>query len=157
MKKILAFDYEEHLDFALMGIVCAYKDYRLCFEINRILGIELCKEQDFELAKEKRGSSSLYSFFNYSNDDNEQYIVLANKGSNGLFINELKHVDYFMLIRNLSPFNALDIITKQLKQITCITAISILEASKYKSSENFLMVDVQKPEAAGNDKNQFLI
>ncbi len=142
VKKILDFDYEDHLDFAMIGIVSAYKDFRLCFEINKVLEINLCKEEDLEMKKLKRGSASLFSLYNYSNGDNEQYIVLSNKGSNGYFINELKHVDYFMLIRNLSPFNSLQTITDKLKHISLITNITLLEAIDYKSSENFLMIDV---------------
>lgn len=142
MKKTLDFDYEDHLDFTMIGIVCAYKDFRLCYEINKVLEINLCKEDDLEMKKERRGSASTFSLYNFSNGDNEQYIVLANKGSSGNFINELKHIDYFMLIRNLSPFNSLAIITEGLRQIPLITNITVLEATHYKSSEKFLMIDV---------------
>lgn len=142
MKKTLDFDYGDHLDFALIGIVCGYKDFRLCFEINKALEIKLGKVDDLEMKKEKKGSASFFSLYNYGNGDNEQYIVLANKGSNGCFINELKHVDYFMLIRNLAPFNSLENIIERLKQISMITNITLLEASDYKSSENFLIIDV---------------
>ena len=141
MKKTLDFDYEDHLDFDLMGMVCAYKDFRLCFEINKILGIELCKAEDLEMKKEKRGSASLFSLYNFGNADHEQFIVIANKGSNGYFINELKHIDYFLLIRDLAPFNSLDTIIERIKQISIITSITLLEASDYKSSENFLLID----------------
>lgn len=142
MKKTLEFDYEDHLDFALLGIICAYKDFRLCYELNKILGIALCKAEDHEMKKEKRGSASFFSVYNYDNGDNEQYIVIANKGSNGHFINELKHTDYFLLIKNLSPFNSLETITGQLKQISMITSIAVLEATDYKSAENFLLIDI---------------
>ena len=142
MKKILYFDYEDHLDFDLIGIICAYKDFRLCFEVNKALEINLCKADDLEMKKERRGSASFFSLYNYGNGDNEQYIVIANKGSNGYFINELKHLDYFMLIRDLAPFNSLDNIIEQLKKISLITNISLLEASDYKSAENFLLIDV---------------
>ncbi len=141
MKRTLDFDYEEHLDFTLIGIICAYKDFRLCYDINKALGITLCKEDDLEMKKEKRGSASLFSLFNYSNNDHEQYIIIANKGSNGHFINELKHVDYFFLIRDLAHFNSLDTIIEKIKQISIITNIALLEASDYKSAENFLLID----------------
>ena len=142
MKKILDFDYEEHLDFVLIGMVCAYKDFRLCYEINKILNVQLCKVDDLELKKERRGSGSYFSYYQYSNGDNEHYIVLSNKGSNGHFINELRHIDYFMLIKNLAPFNSIENIIAQLQNISLITRVEEMEASHYKSSENFLLIDV---------------
>ena len=142
MKKTLDFDYGEHLDFALIGIVCAHKDFRLCFEMDKTLEIKLCKEDDFELKKDRRGSASNFSQYHYNNGDNEQYIVLGNKGSNGYFINELRHVDYFLLIKNISPFHTMENIIEQLKKISIITRVEIIEATHYKSSENFLLIDV---------------
>ena len=141
MKKILEFDYDDHLDFLLIGIYCAHKDFRLCFEINKTLEINLSRADDLEMKKEKRGSLSYYSLFNYHNGDNEQYFVIANKGTNGTFINELKHVDYFMLIKNLAPFNSLTTIAQLLKEISIITGVAILDATEYKSAENFLIID----------------
>jgi len=141
VKKILEFDYDDHLDFSLIGIYCAHKDFRLCFEINKTLEINLSRADDLEMKKEKRGSLSYYSLFNYHNGDNEQYFVIANKGTNGTFINELKHVDYFMLIKNLAPFNSLTTIAQLLKEISIITGVAILDATEYKSAENFLIID----------------
>lgn len=142
MKKTLDFDYEEHLDFGLIGIICAYKDFRICFEIDKLLELNLCKQEDLELKKERKGSVSEFSIYKFKNNDNEQYILLANKGTNGHFIMELKHIDYFMLIHNLANFNSLTHITSQLKQIAFITSVAVLNAADYKSSENFLTIDM---------------
>lgn len=141
MKKVLDFDAGDYLDFKMIGIVCAYKDFRVCYEINKALTIYLRKEEDFEI-KTERNRSHNFSLYNYVNEDGEQYLLISNKSGRGTLIKELKHFDYFIVIKNLSLINSVDQITDQLKKIVHITSISKLNPVDYKSSENLLLIDI---------------
>ena len=46
-KKVVQFlDFETEYDFLLLGIYCAYRDYRLCFELNLALELSFEKQDD---------------------------------------------------------------------------------------------------------------
>lgn len=143
-KKTLDFDIEDHIDFDLIGIICAYKDYRLCFEINQILGIELVKTNDLEIKLEKNGSTGIFSLYQYLNTDDEQYYLITNKGNISFFIPEQKHVDYFMMIKNKSSLTDLDDIIKQLKTVSMINSVFVVDAQKLKSADHFLFIEPEK-------------
>lgn len=143
-KNILNFDVDDHLDFDVIGIICAFKDYRLCFEINQLLDINLQRVNDLELTLEKKGSTGLFSLYQYSSIDNEQFFLISNKGNNTWFVPEQKHIDYFMMIRNRAFFTELNTLMKKLKNIPLINSIIIIDAVKLKSADHFLYIEKQK-------------
>ena len=60
-KKVVQFlDFESEYDFLLMGIFCAYRDYKLCFELNNALELSFEKLDDFEIALDKKGYNLTY-------------------------------------------------------------------------------------------------
>ena len=143
-KKTLDFDLEDHIDFDLIGIICAFKDYRLCFEINQTLGIELKKANDLEIKLEKKGSTGVFSVYQYVNSDDEQYYLVCNKGNHTWFIPEQKHVDYFIMIRNRAPFTYITSIIQLLKPVTKINSIFIVDAPQLKSADHFLYIEPEE-------------
>ena len=40
---------DQQYDFILIGIICQHKDYKLCYELNRKLDLNLVKCEDYEL------------------------------------------------------------------------------------------------------------
>ncbi len=140
-KQTYILDYQEDYDFILLGIFCAYRDYRLCFEVDNILDLSLERMKDVELTMEKKGSSGLFPVFISTNVDDENYFIIGNKGSNGYFIPELKQVDYFLKIRNFSRYTKPDEIIKKLKTISIVSSAIEINPEVLKSAANFLMVE----------------
>ena len=140
-KKLHTLQFEEDYDFILLGIFCAYRDYRLCFDINRKLEVSMERQQDLELKLEKKGSSSLFSIFSCDNSDEELYFIICNKGSNGYFVPEMKQIDYFLMIKNYSRYTAVADISLKLRELKIVNGVIEVELSQIKSSENFLMID----------------
>ena len=149
-KKTLDFDIEDHIDFELIGIICAHKDFRLCYEINNLLGIELRKTNDLEIKLEKKGSSGTFSLYQYINADDEQIYLVANKGNHTLFIPEQKHIDYFIMIRNRSPFTKIPELITKLKTINLINSVLPIEAVKLKSAVHFLYIEPEESNWSGS-------
>ena len=143
-KKTLEFDVDDHIDFDLIGIICAYKDYRLCFEINLKLGIDLKKAKDLEIVLEKKGSSGIFSIYQFLNADDEQYYLICNKGNHSWFIPEQKHVDYFMMIRNRTSFTKTTDLIQMLKDIRMINSVFEVEAPQLKSVDHFLYIEPEE-------------
>jgi len=125
-------------DFILIGIVCQNKDYRLCYELNNKLQIDLTKQKDYEIFSSKRMQTLKFSFYQYKNGDGDAYHIFSNKGSNGLLVPEQNQVDYFLMI--IENFKRIDTghLTNTLKEIPIVLGVYKMEVPKLKSKENFL-------------------
>ena len=140
-KQTFTLDYQEDYDFILLGIFCAYRDYRLCFEIDKLLDLSLERLTDIELKMEKKGSTGLFPVFLSTNVDDEFYFIIGNKGNNGHFIPELKQIDYFLKIRNFSRYTKAEDLVKKIKTISIVSSVIEIIPKELKSAENFLIVE----------------
>lgn len=142
-KRILNVDYD--YDFLLIGICTHAKDYRLCWEINRILGIRLERVDDMTLnlpagqAGTSSGELSAYSlYFCEDEENNNCFHIISNKSSNEMLISEQKQVDYFLRIKgNNNPDYSEDLI-KKLKNISIVLTAYEIDPNKLKSKYKFL-------------------
>jgi len=146
-KRILQVDYD--YDFLLIGICTHAKDYRLCWEINKILDIKLERVDDTMLNAHtkdfgvKKGAShgelSAYSlYFCEEEESNNCFHVISNKSSNETLITEQKQVDYFLRIKgNNNPDYPVDII-KKLKNISIVLTAYEIDPNKLKSKHKLL-------------------
>src|SRR3954469_11398588 len=121
-KKVLKFDIEIEYDFLLLAVICSYKDYRLCFELNQHLKLKLKREKDIELTSRQK-SKNMFSNYYCSTGDNEQFRIINNKGSAGAFVPEMKSIDYFILIKNLNYKKKVDTLISSIKSITVINGV----------------------------------
>ncbi|MFM7015692.1 MAG: IPExxxVDY family protein [Bacteroidota bacterium] len=147
-KKLIQFlDFESEYDFLVLGIFCAYRDYKICFELNNVLELSFEMQDDFELQLEKKGSTGQFPIFLAENADEEQYFVIGNKGNNGLFIPELRQVDYFLLIRNQTRDNSTSELIEKIKSIEIVSSVIEISPKELKSGEHFMYIEkkVEKP------------
>lgn len=93
MKRLL--EIENDIDFSLLGISCHAKDYRLSWEINRILSIALEKSDNIVNHDEQNESWFSTSMF-FDNESHIEYCLISNKNDNGYLISEYPQLDYFM-------------------------------------------------------------
>jgi hypothetical protein len=141
-KKVVQFlDFETEYDFLLLGIYCAYRDYRLCFELNHALELSFEKQDDFEIQLEKKGTSGQFPIFMAENNDGEQFFVVGNKGNNGFLISELKQVDYFLLVRNNTRYTTSQILTEKIKSINIVSSVQEYFPDELKSGDLFLYIE----------------
>mgnify|MGYP006928171136 CR=1 FL=1 len=90
-------DAEYDYDFLLLAISCYEKDYRMCWLINKALGIEMSREEDLE--KKQREEESFHSVFSASvDDDTIQFTLIRNRTEHGVLLPELRQVDYLLRI-----------------------------------------------------------
>src|SRR4051812_44518253 len=89
---------EQQYDFLLTGIICQNKDYRLCFELNSKLEINLVRCDDYELYFNVRKTSSSFARFRYKNQQGDDFVLLSNKGSRGTLLQEQPQLDYLLMI-----------------------------------------------------------
>ena len=95
-KLVLSLD--EDYDFKLIGISCHAKDYRLCWELNKTLLIDLVRVSDYEITKKKEVSK--HAFYEFIDEINYlDFYLIANKGDKGNLIPEHKTTDFFLMIK----------------------------------------------------------
>ena len=137
-KTVLKFDSDDQYDFILAGIVCQHKDYRLCHELNAALGIDLERQDDYEIFNEKRMEKNSFSFYHYCNSEEDHYYLFSNKGDKGNLIPEQKKIDYFLMIReNVKRLPEQELINK-LKELKVVLGVFKIDAANLKSREHLL-------------------
>ena len=139
MNKVIL-KYEIDLDFILIAITSPLKDYRLCYFINKFTGLELCKVGDHEVWMPSAKNQLCFSkYADFSTASETEYYLLANKGVNGgLLIPEMRHSDYFFLIRNFIDDEDLTALQDNITGIPEVVVASEISPQKLKSKENLI-------------------
>lgn len=140
MKKTKLF-VEHQYDFELLGLVSPVKDYKMAWVINHSLGLRLVRTEDFE--PEFIDQSQL-KISQYMEQKEHGYIQLLQNRSfkensqTRYLIPELRVVDYFLLLQDLTFQLDLNMYIERLSQVRYIQNIVKLDVSKLKSKENLL-------------------
>ncbi|MDP2415087.1 IPExxxVDY family protein [Daejeonella sp.] len=131
--------FELDLDFVLVAITTQLKDYMFCFKTNKQLGTNFCKIADLELPFNTDEEPFYFSryFFLLPESETELY-VLANKGTEGFLVPEMKKVDFFLLIQNYIHAEDLKGIINGLNKIPEVLVAAEVDPKKLKSKENLI-------------------
>ncbi len=82
---------------------------------------------------------ALFSIYHYQWETTEtDFYFIANKGSEGYLIPEMREVDYFFMIKNFIDDTDLNTIISTLNRIPEIMAAVKIDPKKIKSRENLL-------------------
>ena len=137
----LIVDYE--YDFLLLGIIGQLKEYKLAWYLNRILGVELIKDEElsYEFIK---GEKMLVSNFIFEKEYDtirllKNRAVEAEKMVKPFLIPELKEYDFFLHIEGESdPEDLIPNIEDKLKGIPNILYVSKIDVENLKSRDNLI-------------------
>jgi len=136
-KKFLKFEID--LDFVLIALTSPLKDYRICYLINKSLNFNFTKSPDLSVDIQQGVGQVLFSLYHYNWETTEtDFYFMANKGSDGYLVPEMKKADYFLLIKNYIDEKDLDDILTALNKIPEIVAAVKIDPKKIKSRENLL-------------------
>ncbi|HEY0244420.1 MAG TPA: IPExxxVDY family protein [Mucilaginibacter sp.] len=136
-RKFLKFEID--LDFVLIAVTTSLKDYRVCYLINKYLNFNFIKTNDLAVDIYQGGPPVYFSIYVYNWEASEtDFYFIANKGSDGYLIPEMKKADYFIMIKNYIDENDLDSLISALNKIPEIVAAVKIDPKKIKSRENLL-------------------
>ncbi|WP_299511837.1 IPExxxVDY family protein [Mucilaginibacter sp.] len=136
-RKFLKFEID--LDFVLIAVTTSLKDYRVCYLINKYLNFNFVRADDLAVDIYQGAAPVLFSLFMYNWEASEtDFYFIANKGSDGYLIPEMKKADYFLMIKNYIDDNDLDNLVSALNRIPEIVAAVKIDPKKIKSRENLL-------------------
>ena len=97
-KQVLDFDCDYNL--MLFAISCHQPDYKLCTQINQVLGLQLEKEFPLSLQFENYEDDFLFSYFDFFDEDQQlKYQLISNKSYN--LVQEKKEAGAIVTQKNL--------------------------------------------------------
>jgi hypothetical protein len=136
-RKTLKFEID--LDFVLIAITTSLKDYRICHHINKHLNFNFIKSADLEVDILRGAEPVFFSLYKYHWEASEtDFYFIANKGSDGYLVPEMRKADYFLMIKNYIDDDDLDKMITTLNRIPEIVAAVKIDPKKIKSRENLL-------------------
>jgi len=138
-KKAYKLDINPEYEFILIGIVSFDKDYRLCWSVNKELGLKLVKTDNLEIANDKYPEPQKFSVYNYYNEDSMiDYNFISNKCEYGFLIEELKNIDYFLQVSGEFADNFKQDIINMLKRTEGVSTVFDIDPNSLKSREKLV-------------------
>lgn len=134
MKNVLNVD--DDYDFSVLGISCHAKDYRLCWEVNKALNIDLEKQEYIISEKQSKMAFSNAAFFDEEN--HIDYVLISNKNEGGVLIPEYPQLDYFIKIQGPQHEFITDDCRSALLNIDFVLAVVELNPNQLKSKMNLI-------------------
>ena len=136
-RKFLKFEID--LDFVLIAVTTSLKDYRICYLINKCLNFNFSKANDLAVDIHPNAGPVYFSLYHYTWENSEtDFFFIANKGTDGYLIPEMKSADYFLMIKNYIDDTDLERVISDLNRIPEIVAAVKIDPKKVKSRENLL-------------------
>lgn len=137
-KSKLVIDYE--FDFELLGLISSAKGYKLAWDINQALDIQLVKQPDLVVGFKKNEERS-FSFYAYQTQLN-RLKMFKNKPSEQdsgkyFLIPEFPHYDFIILADMEEHFTHQQLI-HSIKTIKSIQLVAFIPLEGLKSKSNFI-------------------
>jgi hypothetical protein len=140
-KQTFTLDFTPDLDFTVIALFSSLRDHKLCFQTNAVLGSSMVRQPDLELKLDKKGATGLFARFFFLSEDEEEFYLVANRGTNGHFIPEMKLADYFLVIKNRGRYTSESEVLRQMQSIRNVSSALLLKPEELTSTENFLLLE----------------
>lgn len=102
--------------------------------------MDFSRQADLQLVLNNRDEPGYFSKYSYLQPHSEsEFTLLANKGSDGFLIPEMKTVDYFLLIHNYIDNEELKQVIGGLNRVAEVLVAVELDPKKLKSKENLII------------------
>ncbi len=120
---------EPEEDFLLIGIATAMKEYKISFELNRILAVEFEKQPDIQFENKERSRTLSFGILMAHNEQKDvRYFIFNNRNLGENLLPQLNDYNYLLKIEgHTSDFNlsgTLDSI-KNLKEVIICAEIPL--------------------------------
>lgn len=122
----------------ILGISSGFADYRMAWEINNCLDVQLMlSEESIEVFDKKNSSTHSFRVHNFFLEETQtSFYLIRNKQFHTYLVPERPQIDYYFFIRELHEINLEEIIMK-LRTVNGITAVFDL-SNEYIDAIDFL-------------------
>jgi hypothetical protein len=131
--------YTPDYSFKLIGISSSEEDYKLSWWLAKTLNAEFGKSPDLQFVDARFSEFQVFSVFeNLDKDNNLDIRLVSNKGNMGYLIEELKNIDFFILVFEDEDSDTASELTKNLKSSVNVSAVFNLKPENLKSKDKLL-------------------
>lgn len=133
-KKVHKLTEKEDYRFRLVGISSAENDYKLCWSLNQILGINLARIDNLEIYHKRLDDKQAFSQFEYFDEETLlQYRLISNRSVNGYLLEEMTKLDYLLQISGDMDEGWLESLIEKMNSIDGIILAFPLDPTTLKS------------------------
>lgn len=133
-KKTLKLKVEEDFNYRLIGISSHENDYRLVWAINNQLKMKFVRIGNLIMHNKKQGADLEFSRFFYEDEDRYlKYFLFSNRCPDGILFPEIRNMDFIIQIIGELAEDDFSRIIKEVKSITIISALFVLQPNKIKN------------------------
>ena len=134
----LTLEIEEEYPYFLFGINASTSDYRVCWSLNKTLGISLKREASVELFR-KGLDNSEHSYYAFESETQlATYRLIQNRAGNSIFLSELPRVDFLLLI-DQTPAIEPEFMVRKIREIRQILMAYVIDIESLKNKQNLLL------------------
>lgn len=138
-KKRLKLDYKQEYNFLLFGISTSEKDYRLIWNLNNTLNLLLAKTEDHQAYHKKADGDQFFSCFLYmDNKTMLEYKMISNKSENGILIDELKNIDFFLILKGEYSDEYPNLLRQKILKMENIQAVFLIDPENLKNKDRLI-------------------
>lgn len=129
---------ENDYPYFLFGISSSLRGYRLAWNLNKQMELELARDQPLELVN-KRKEKVRYSCYTWMNElQMAAFKLIQNRSGGNVFIPEHPRADYLLLV-DVSPGIEPEEVLKSIKQVGAVAMAFSINIQDLKSKENLLL------------------
>lgn len=124
-------------DTRLLGIVTTVKDYRFCWNLNNMLGLDFRLNHDVEIQLKRKRRIYFFAVYEYREPNSSLCHYLYNNLHDGEYLlPEFKHLDFLWLMKNDTVSDVYkDQLKLLLKNIPGVQLVTELTNEKIKNKE----------------------
>ena len=138
-KKIHKLAEKEDYPFRLAGISSAENDYRLCWSMNQLLGINLVKISNLEIYHKRLDGQQAFSQFEYFDEETLlQYRLISNRSMHGYLLEEMQNLDYLLQITGDLNEGWMEVLIKKLNSMEGVLLAFPIDPATLKSRKKLL-------------------
>jgi hypothetical protein len=120
----------------LLGISSHENDYRISWALNEYLGFHFTKSENHKVLNQRLKEFQEFSAYLYTEGEGaHSYRLISNRCENGFLIEELKNIDFLLIIEEKEALTPLTEITSKIKSIPFVSAVFPIEWATLKSKK----------------------
>lgn len=127
-------------EFPVWGLLCAFPGHKLCWEMNRLLGLELTRQEDIMVERRPQAKDAFFSFYSFDDEHNFlRYELIRNKCNGKFYLRDLKNFDYILMVKGELDFFDKASFSGTLKKIPGVLSLMEIDLDKIKHHEHLLL------------------
>lgn len=140
MARKLLLDLADDLEFQMIGISTTMRDFRLAYYLNKLVFLELIKNEDLPAEIQGFSEPRFFSFYQWEESGTGLcFYLISNKNKDSWLIPEQKQADFFLIIKGAFSQESYSRFLKTIRETPNVIMAYKINLKSNKKISNFLM------------------